>query len=119
MRKYDLYYDSGHSVGVYELPAFSVLVKQNPNLTQILEENGIKRYDERNDYGVYRLVQDYIKGNFLDEQKTLTSYIDNETFQERQEIIKSFLRFERGSRTLLSEHIEDSTNENFVARRKI
>lgn len=119
MRKYDLYYDPGHYIGVYKLPAFDVLVKQNPNLTQILEENGVKRINGGSDYRVYLLIEDYIKGQFLNEQKTLTSYIDNDTFQERQERIKKFLRSEQGNDGLSNSLTEESTNEQFFGRRKI
>ncbi len=114
MKRYDLEYDPGHTIGVYKLPAFCVLVKQNPNLIQILEENGINRMSIG---GYHYLVEQYIKGEFLDENKTLTSYIDNETYQERQERIKKFLSFEQYERRLQENIAEESTNDYGFGRK--
>ena len=114
MKRYDLEYDPGHTIGVYKLPAFCVLVKQNPNLIQILEENGINRMSIG---GYHYLVEQYIKGEFLDENKTLTGYIDNETYQERQERIKKFLSFEQGDRGLQDILTEEATDNYHFGRR--
>lgn len=115
----DLSYDSGRAIGVYELPAFSVLVKQNPNFIQVLRENGVERFNGESDRRAYYLVENYINGQFLDEQKILTSYIDNDTFQRRQKIIKGFLRSEQSNRELTDDFAEEPVNENiFKIKRK-
>lgn len=114
MEIHDLYYDPGYTIGVYKLPAFSVLVKQNPNLIQILEENGINRMSIS---GCHYLVEQYIKEEFLDENKTLISYIDNETYQKRQEMIKKFLNFEQSYRNLQEDFTNASTNDYNFGRK--
>jgi len=67
--------------------------------------------------GYHYLVEQYIKGEFLDENKTLTSYIDNETYQERQERIKKFLSFEQHERRLQENFAEESTNDYGFGRK--
>lgn len=97
MKRYDLDYDPGRTVGVYELPAFSVLVKQNPNLIQIIEENGINRLS----VGWYHyLIEQYMKGEFLDENETLKSYVNDELYQQYQDRCKKFLKFEQSNKEL-------------------
>jgi hypothetical protein len=62
-------------------------------------------------------VEQYIKGEFLDEQKTLTSYIDNETYQRRQERSKRFLSSEQGDRGLQNNLTEEATDNYHFGRR--
>lgn len=117
MERYDLVYDPERTVGVYKFPAFSVLVKQNPNLFQILENNGVKRINGGFDFLAHWLIENYIKGEFLDASKSLTSYIDNEKYQRYQEQIKKFLEFEQSDRRLQEGLTATPTDDYHFGRR--
>ena len=117
MEKYDLVYDPERIVGVYKFPAFDILLKQNPNLSQILEKNGVKKVNGGYDYRTHWFIENYIKGEFMDINKSLTSYIENEKYQSYQENIKKFLEFEQSDRRLQDNLTEEYINDYHFGRR--
>ena len=63
-------------------------------------------------YVAHYLIEKYQQGDYLDEQKVLTSYIDNDTFLFRQNSIKTFLEFEESKPKYLKD-ISDEHNTSY------